>query len=96
MEKRRVHFIGHGYESIRFVIVEADTNLSALQKAEEWYKATGQTFDYVESEVDKLPVKPTYHGKVDTLTTCCEIELEDNIHGMVIAPHGTARKKHSC
>ena len=56
MVKRRVHFIGHGYESVRFVIVEADTNLSAIEKAEEWYKATGQTFDFVELEVDKYPV----------------------------------------
>ena len=56
MERRRVHFLGHGYESVRFVIVEADTNLSALKKAEDWYKSTGQTFDYVELEVDKFPV----------------------------------------
>lgn len=56
MEKRRVYFLGHGYECVRFTIVEADTNFSALEKAEDWYKTTGQTFDYVELEVDKFPV----------------------------------------
>lgn len=46
---KRVHFIGHGYESVRFISVdESLTNAAAFQKAEEWYKATGQTFDYVE------------------------------------------------
>lgn len=47
----RVHFIGHGYESVKFVYMEAETNGEAFKKAEEWYKATGQTFDYMELEV---------------------------------------------
>lgn len=49
--KKRVYFIGHGYESVRFVIVEAETNSEAFAKADEWYKTTGQTFDYVDLEI---------------------------------------------
>lgn len=56
METRRVYFLGHGYECVNFVIVAADTNHSAIEKAEEWYKTTGQTFEYMEIEVDKFPV----------------------------------------
>ena len=48
---RRVHFIGHGYESVKFIQVEAETNREAFEKAEEWYKASGQTFDYMELEI---------------------------------------------
>jgi hypothetical protein len=49
---KRVHFIGHGYESVRFILVEEElTNVEAFAKAEEWYKTTGQTFDYVELEI---------------------------------------------
>ena len=48
---KRVYFIGHGYESVRFIIVEAETNREAFEKAEKWYKTTGQTFDYVEMEI---------------------------------------------
>lgn len=49
---KRVHFIGHGYESIRFILVEEElTSAEAFAKAEEWYKKTGQTFDYVELEI---------------------------------------------
>jgi hypothetical protein len=55
MEKRSVHFLGHGYESVCIVTVEADTNLSAFKKAEDWYKTTGQTFDYMEVAVYKFP-----------------------------------------
>lgn len=53
MERLRVYFIGHGYECVRFVTVEAETNAEAFRKAEEWYKATGQTFDYVELEIGR-------------------------------------------
>lgn len=48
---KRVYFIGHGYESVRFICVEVETNAEAFQKAEEWYKTTNQTFDYVELEI---------------------------------------------
>lgn len=53
--KRRVFFLGHGYECVRFVIVEADTRASALQAAEQWYNSTSQAFSYMELEVDKYP-----------------------------------------
>ena len=49
---KRVHFIGHGYESVKFVFVDAETNGEAFAKAEEWYKTTGQTFNYVEMEIE--------------------------------------------
>lgn len=32
-------------------IVEAETNKEAFEKAEQWYKETGQTFDYIELEI---------------------------------------------
>lgn len=50
---KRVHFIGSGYESVKFVYVEAESNGEAFRKAEEWYKSTGQTFNYLEMEVDR-------------------------------------------
>ena len=50
---KRVHFIGHGYESVKFIIVEAETYAEAFAKAEEWYKATGQTFDYMALEAEE-------------------------------------------
>lgn len=50
---KRVHFIGSGYESIKFVFVEAETNEEAFRKAKEWYKATGQMFDYLEMEISQ-------------------------------------------
>ena len=53
---KRVHFIGSGYESVKFVIVEAETNGEAIRKAKEWYKTTGQTFEYLEMEVDRFNV----------------------------------------
>ena len=48
---KRVHFIGSGYESVKFICVEAETNGEAFKKAEEWYKTTGQTFKYLEMEI---------------------------------------------
>lgn len=51
---KKVYFLGHGYEVVKFVFVEAETNGEALDKAEEWYKSTGQTFDYVELEVARF------------------------------------------
>lgn len=52
MEKR-VHFIGSGYESVKNIIVEAETNGEAIDKALEWYNSTDQTFHYMELEVAK-------------------------------------------
>lgn len=52
MKTKRVHFIGSGYESIRFVIVPYETpNDEAFRIAEEWYKSTKQTFNYLEMEI---------------------------------------------
>ena len=50
---KRVHFIGSGYESVKFIYVEAETNREAFEKAKEWYKTTGQTFDYLEMEISQ-------------------------------------------
>lgn len=51
MEKR-VHFIGNGYESVRFIVVDGElTNAEAFAKAEEWYKTTGQAFKYMGLEI---------------------------------------------
>ncbi len=50
---KRVHFIGSGYESIKFVTVDAATPAEAIEKALELYKANGWSFKYNEIEVDK-------------------------------------------
>lgn len=50
---KKVHFIGSGYESVKWVIVEAETNGEAIDKAVEEYKRNGWTFDYNEIEVDR-------------------------------------------
>lgn len=51
---KRVHFIGSGYESIKFVIVDAETNGDAINKAIEEYKRNNWTFKYNEIEVDRF------------------------------------------
>jgi hypothetical protein len=48
---KRVFFIGNGYECIKFVYVEAETNAEAFLKAEEWYNSNNQKFDYIELEI---------------------------------------------
>lgn len=48
---KKVHFIGSGYESIKQVIVEADTNGQAIDKAQELYVSNGWSFNYCELEV---------------------------------------------
>lgn len=48
---KKVYFIGHGYEVIMTVYVEAKTNGEALTKAEEWYKKTGYPVDYMGMEI---------------------------------------------
>ncbi len=50
---KKVHFIGSGYESVKWVIVEAETNMQAISKAIEIYKKNGWNFEYNEIEVDK-------------------------------------------
>ena len=50
--KRRVHFLGSGYESVKFVIVNAYTNLEAIEKAIEIYDRMGWSFSYCEIEVE--------------------------------------------
>ena len=50
---KKVYFIGSGYECIKFIFVEADTDGDALEKALEWYEATGQNFHYMELDVAK-------------------------------------------
>lgn len=48
---KKVHFIGNGYESVKFIMVDAKTNDEAFKKAENWYKTTGQTFSYMAMEI---------------------------------------------
>lgn len=48
---KKVYFIGHGYEVVMTVYVEAETNGKAFNKAEEWYKKTEQKFDYMGMEI---------------------------------------------
>lgn len=38
---KRVHFIGSGYESVKFVFVDASTDGDAIDKAVEQYTANG-------------------------------------------------------
>ena len=49
---KKVHFLGLGYESVKFIVVEAETNGEAFAKAEEWYKTTNQNFTYIAMEIE--------------------------------------------
>lgn len=51
--KKRVHFIGSGYESVKWVMVEAETNGEAIRKAMEEYRRNGWIFHFCEIEVDR-------------------------------------------
>jgi hypothetical protein len=51
---KRVHFIGSGYESLKSVIVQAETNAEAFEKAESMYDCNGWSFVYCEMEVEDL------------------------------------------
>ena len=51
--KKRVHFIGSGYESVKWVMVEAETNGEAIRKAMEEYRINGWTFHFCVIEVDR-------------------------------------------
>lgn len=51
--RKRVHFIGSGYESVRFVIVDAETNGEAIRRALEEYERNGWDFHYCELEVER-------------------------------------------
>lgn len=49
---KKVYFIGFGYEVVAFRLFDENTpNGEAFAKAEEWYKATGQTFYYMALEI---------------------------------------------
>ena len=50
---KRVHFIGSGYESVKSVMVDAETPGKAIDKAVEEYKANGWNFKYNEIEVER-------------------------------------------
>ena len=50
---KRVHFIGSGYESVKWVKVEAETAGEAIEKALQIYEAKGWKFNYNEIEVEK-------------------------------------------
>jgi hypothetical protein len=49
---KRVHFIGNGYESIRFITVDNNiTNGEAFEIAKQWYGQTNQSFEYIGMEI---------------------------------------------
>lgn len=48
---KKVFFIGSGYECVKFVFVEAETNREAFQKAMELYRESGWNFHYNELEI---------------------------------------------
>lgn len=50
---KKVHFIGSGYESVKQVIVEAETARQAIDRALELYADNGWSFHYCEPEVAK-------------------------------------------
>lgn len=54
---KRVHFIGSGYESIKWVYVDAETAGEAVEKAVQEYEDNGWDFPYNEIEVDKYDYK---------------------------------------
>ena len=54
---KRVHFIGSGYESVKSVYVEAETNKQAIDKAEQLYKDNGWNFKFNEMEVEPYNYK---------------------------------------
>lgn len=61
---KRVHFIGSGYESVKWVYVNAETTGEAIDKALQWYKDTNQTFSYVEMECEKYEYKDVAEADV--------------------------------
>lgn len=60
---RRVEFIGSGYESVRFFMVDTPTIAEAYEAAEKWYKETGQNFHYIGMEI---PKEYAYNESIDT------------------------------
>lgn len=54
---KRVHFIGSGYESVKWVYVDAKTAGEAIDKAKALYDQNGWDFQYLEMEVDKVEYK---------------------------------------
>ena len=68
---KRIHFIGHGYESVRFILVEEEmTNAEAFAKAEEY--ANTYCFEYINVSGDKVSTE------VYSLEDCYLIYEEDN------------------
>lgn len=53
MQKFKVHFLGSGWESIKWVVVLASTPGMAIDKAEHLYHINGWTFPYMQIEVDR-------------------------------------------
>lgn len=50
---KKVHFIGSGYQSIKWVIVKAETAGEAIREAKKVYDKNGWDFEYCEIEVDR-------------------------------------------
>lgn len=52
----RVHFLGSGFESIKAIWIEAESDEECWYKAEQWYENT-QDFFYIEMEyTEKIPL----------------------------------------
>ena len=51
--RRRVDFIGSGYECVEFIFVDTPTMTEAHEAAENWYKETNQTFHYCHTEIPR-------------------------------------------
>lgn len=49
---KRVHFIGNGGESVKILLVDAETPLQAIELAEQAYEDNGYTFEYCYIEVE--------------------------------------------
>lgn len=54
---KRVHFIGSGYESVKSIYVDAETNGDAIDKAINEYEVNGWNFHYNEIEVEPYEYK---------------------------------------
>lgn len=48
---KKVYFIGSGYEAVKTIIVKAETNRQAIDKAIESYNTNKWDFHYCEIEV---------------------------------------------
>ena len=50
---KKVYFIGSGYEAVKTIIVKAETDKQAIDKARESYNTNKWDFHYCEIEVAK-------------------------------------------